>query len=98
MDRFLKMFSKKNKNAEQQTKPTEQASIIILGSSVGDDSIPMANISESVQNVETEQPKFNEIVMLNTDVSVDAKKNEGFYFKKYISAVESLKIVRKFNS
>ena len=56
--------------------------------------LPNFNIQEPLKQPETviEQPK-NEILILNT-VSEIPKKNEGFYYKKYINQISKLKLVR----
>lgn len=56
--------------------------------------VPKFNIQEPLKQPEPifEQPK-NEILILNTAPETP-KKNEGFYYKKYINQISKLKLVR----
>jgi hypothetical protein len=82
MDKLFKYFKSDKKNTESKKEPE----------------LPKFNIQEPLKQVEvvTEPPK-NEILILNT-APENPKRNEGFYYKKYINEITKLKLVNSLNT
>jgi hypothetical protein len=82
MDKLFKYFKSDKKNTEAKKEPE----------------LTKFNIQEPLKPVEAvPEPPMNEILILNTAPETP-KRNEGFYYKKYINEITKLKLVNSINS
>ena len=85
MDKFLKLFSKNTKNTSKSE--TNENKIKDIENSA------KTEVKENLDSIKSDKPLQNEILYLNKFSSEDSKKQEGFYYKKYIDQITKLKLV-----
>ena len=93
MDKLFKMFSKKKSNKEPIKEVVQPITPMPVTDPIEADTIPQTTTNTVVTPPVVPEVRENEILMLNTDITLN-KKNEGFYYMKYIDTLNNLTPVK----